>query len=84
MPNDVIAFAVDDGLRQRVGRGLRAKKSGPNVAFIVDFEDIYNDHLKVHFQQRHAIIAGTPGFAENIIPTGTEFNFAGLGFTPII
>lgn len=78
------AGKAEVALRQRVGRGLRAKKAGPNVAFIVDFEDIYNDHLKVHFQQRHAIIAGTPGFAENIIPTGTEFNFAGLGFTPTI
>lgn len=78
------AGKAEVALRQRVGRGLRAKKTGPNVAFIVDFEDIYNDHLKVHFQQRHAIIAGTPGFAENIIPTGTEFNFAGLGFTPTI
>ena len=78
------AGKAEVALRQRVGRGLRAKKSGPNVAFIVDFEDIYNDHLKVHFQQRHSIIAGTPGFAENIIPTGTEFNFAGLGFTPTI
>lgn len=78
------AGKAEVALRQRVGRGLRAKKTGPNVAFIVDFEDIYNDHLKVHFQQRHAIIAGTPGFAENIIPTGTEFNFAGLGFTPVI
>lgn len=78
------AGKAEVALRQRVGRGLRAKKTGPNVAFIVDFEDIYNDHLKVHFQQRHAIIAGTPGFAENIISTGTEFNFAGLGFTPTI
>ena len=78
------AGKAEVALRQRIGRGLRAKKSGPNVAFIVDFEDIFNDHLKVHYQQRHAIVAGTPGFAENIIPPGTEFNFAGLGFTPTI
>ena len=48
------AGKAEVALRQRVGRGLRAKKTGPNVAFIVDFEDIYNDHLKVHFQQRHS------------------------------
>ncbi|MFX5809068.1 helicase-related protein, partial [Acinetobacter baumannii] len=29
-------------LRQRIGRGLRAKKFGPNVAFIVDFTDQHN------------------------------------------
>ena len=78
------AGKAEVALRQRIGRGLRAKKKGPNVAFIVDFEDVFNDHLKVHYQQRHAIVAGTPGFAENIIPPGTEFNFAGLGFTPTI
>lgn len=71
-------------LRQRIGRGLRAKKSGPNVAFVVDFEDIYNDHLKLHYQQRHSIVAGTPGFVTNIILPGTEFDFAGLGFVPVI
>lgn len=78
------AGKAEVALRQRVGRGLRAKKSGPNVAFIVDFEDIYNDHLKVHYQQRHSIIAGTPGFAENILPACAEFDFAGLGFVPVI
>lgn len=78
------AGKAEVALRQRIGRGLRAKKSGPNVAFIVDFEDIFNDHLKVHYQQRHAIVSGTPGFAENIIPTGTDFNYAGLGFVPVV
>ena len=78
------AGKAEVALRQRIGRGLRAKKSGPNVAFIVDFEDIFNDHLKVHYQQRHAIVAGTPGFAENIIPPGIDFDYAGLGFVPVI
>ena len=78
------AGKAEVALRQRIGRGLRAKKSGPNVAFIVDFDDIFNDHLKVHYQQRHAIVAGTPGFAENIIPPGTDFDYAGLGFVPVI
>lgn len=69
-------------LRQRVGRGLRAKKAGPNVAFIVDFQDTFNDHLKNHFHQRQHIISTTEGFGERIIPDGTEFQFAKLGFSP--
>ena len=35
-------------LRQRIGRGLRAKKSGPNVALIVDFDDPFNSYTKAH------------------------------------
>lgn len=68
-------------LRQRIGRGLRAKKLGPNVCLVVDFEDAYNGHLKAHAQQRRAIIEGTPGFAENILPAGVDFDFEGLGLT---
>lgn len=77
------AGKAEVALRQRVGRGLRAKKKGPNVAFIVDFEDIYNDHLKGHYQQRFGIINSTPGFAENILPGGSSFDYVGLGFTPV-
>lgn len=67
-------------LRQRIGRGLRAKKSGPNVCFVVDFHDDGNQHLKDHAKQRHAIIQGTPGFAEGILPEGADFPYAELGF----
>jgi superfamily II DNA or RNA helicase len=67
-------------LRQRVGRGLREKKSGPNVAFIVDFADDFNTHLRGHARERRSIIESTPGFAENIV---TDFNFAELGLTRI-
>lgn len=64
-------------LRQRIGRGLREKKNGlPNVAFIVDFADDFNNHLKGHYRQRRAIIEGTPGFAENIV---TDFDYVGCG-----
>lgn len=64
-------------LRQRIGRGLREKKSGlPNVAFIIDFADGFNTHLSSHAKQRRAIIEGTPGFAENIVD---DFDFAGCG-----
>lgn len=67
-------------LRQRIGRGLRFKKHGPNVAFVVDFNDSSNDHLRLHSLQRRAIIEGTEGFCENIIANDSDFDFEGLGF----
>lgn len=66
-------------LRQRIGRGLRAKKTGANVCFVVDFEDGYNNHLTRHAAQRRAIIEATPGFAENILPSGRDFDYSSLG-----
>ena len=66
-------------LRQRIGRGLRAKKNGPNVAFIVDFTDEHNSHLKEHAKTRQQIVQTTPGFAENVLIAGSDFDFAGLG-----
>lgn len=64
-------------MRQRIGRGLREKKGGfPNVAFIVDFADDFNTHLKGHYKQRRAIIESTPGFAENIVD---DFDYVGCG-----
>lgn len=68
-------------LRQRIGRGLRAKKKGPNVAFIVDFADGHNEHLTKHYLQRRNIVESTKGFAENILPANVEFDYEGLGFT---
>jgi len=67
-------------LRQRIGRGLREKKSGPNVAFIVDFADGHNEHLLKHYLQRRSIVEGTPGFGENIVK---DFDFTSLGFSPV-
>lgn len=67
-------------LRQRIGRGLRAKKSGPNVALVVDFNDTNNSHLHGHSLQRFSIIKSTPGFAEQFLPTGYDFDMEGLGF----
>lgn len=61
------AGKAEEGLRQRVGRGLREKKVGPNFAFVLDFEDVCNKHLSEHFRQRQSIIKATPGFAENIV-----------------
>lgn len=68
------------GQRQRIGRGLREKKNGtPNVAFIVDFEDKGNSHLRTHARTRRKIIEQTPGFVENILPPGRDFDFEALG-----
>ena len=63
--------------RQRIGRGLREKKFGPNVCFVVDFADDHNNHLKTHYRTRRAIVESTPGFAENIVE---DFDYIGLGF----
>jgi superfamily II DNA or RNA helicase len=60
------------GHRQRIGRGLRAKKTGPNVAFILDFSDELNMTLREHATMRRAIVEGTPGFAENVL-TAADF-----------
>lgn len=70
-------------LRQRIGRGLRAKKKGPNVAFVFDFEDSFNNHLIGHAQTRKAIVLGTPGFAENVLPAGHDFDMKALGFAKV-
>lgn len=67
-------------LRQRIGRGLRAKKNMPNYAFIVDFSDHWNDHTKEHALQRQNIIKTTDGFKENIVD---DFDFESLGFVKV-
>jgi superfamily II DNA or RNA helicase len=54
-------------LRQRIGRGLRAKKTGANICFIVDFSDKLNTTLRDHARTRRAIVEATPGFAEGIV-----------------
>lgn len=53
--------------RQRIGRGLRAKKSGPNVCFVLDFNDEHNNTLKEHALTRRLIVNKTPGFMENVV-----------------
>lgn len=63
-------------LRQRIGRGLRAKKNGPNVCFIADYSVELNSHLREHARQRRAIIEATPGFAEQILPAGKDFDWS--------
>lgn len=66
--------------RQRIGRGLRAKKSGPNVAFILDFTDEHNRHLHRHALERRRIVEETPGFAENIVD---RFDYEAFGFCKV-
>jgi superfamily II DNA or RNA helicase len=67
-------------LRQRIGRGARAKKSGPNRFAVVDFDDPWNSHTKEHALQRRSIVDSTPGFAENVLPDGADFDFVELGW----
>jgi superfamily II DNA or RNA helicase len=55
------------GFRQRIGRGLRSKPTGPNICLVVDFMDEHNVHLNDHFRERLKIIRETPGFAENLV-----------------
>ncbi|AZU99956.1 DNA helicase [Enterococcus phage vB_EfaM_Ef2.3] len=40
---------------QRVGRGLRKKKTGENKVEVFDFYDLTNKHLKKHSEQRRKI-----------------------------
>jgi superfamily II DNA or RNA helicase len=53
---DCLIIAVGDRsalkLIQRVGRGLRKKKSGDNRVQILDFMDLMNSHLKRHSTSR--------------------------------
>lgn len=70
--------------RQRIGRGLRAKKKGPNICFVMDFMDEHNSHLQKHAIQRRAIITQTEGFAENLIPAGQVWNPIDYGFERVV
>lgn len=63
-------------LRQRIGRGLRAKKDGPNVCFVVDYSTTGNSTLRDHGHQRRQIIEGTPGFVEGILAPNADFDWS--------
>jgi superfamily II DNA or RNA helicase len=60
-------------LRQRIGRGLRSKKTGPNIAFIADYSCNENTTLWEHARQREAIVRNTPGFCEGILTDDEDF-----------
>jgi superfamily II DNA or RNA helicase len=72
------AGKAEVALRQRIGRGLREKKFGPNVCFIIDFADPLNNHLRSHSHARQQIILDTEGFKEGIVE---DFDFPGMGFS---
>ncbi|MCP1540081.1 DEAD/DEAH box helicase [Methylorubrum extorquens] len=59
-------------LRQRIGRGLRAKKGGPNICFVSDYSAHPNAHLAGHARERRSIIESTPGFVEGILKPGSQ------------
>ena len=61
------AGKTEVALRQRIGRGLRAKKSGPNVCFVIDFDDPWSKHTATHALMRRNVILNTPGFAEGMV-----------------
>jgi superfamily II DNA or RNA helicase len=67
-------------LRQRIGRGLREKKKGPNVCLIIDYQDETNNHLRKHAYSRRQIVEQTPGFVENILAANDDFDYEKLGF----
>lgn len=54
-------------LRQRIGRVLRKKKKGPNVAFVIDYSCNHATVLRDHARQRQNIVQSTPGFVEGIV-----------------
>ena len=60
------AGRAEVALRQRIGRGLRAKKKGPNVCFIVDIDDDFTNHPISHAAQRRAFVLNTPEFNEGV------------------
>lgn len=60
-------------LRQRIGRGLRYKKKGPNITFIADYSINLNNTLRDHARKREAIVRQTPGFVEGILPANENF-----------
>ncbi|UBM12778.1 DEAD/DEAH box helicase [Cupriavidus metallidurans] len=66
--------------RQRIGRGARAKKVGPNIFFVVDFRDEVNNHLRGHARERLEVIESTPGFAEGLVE---DFPYEALGLQRI-
>ena len=67
-------------LRQRIGRGLRAKKVGPNICFIIDFMDMSNNHLKKHSQMRREVVEDTDGFRQGVV---SSFSYGKHGLKQI-
>ncbi len=64
-------------VRQRIGRGLRRKKAGPNICYVVMFQDSWNNHTNSHSLECKRIILDTPGFVDGIVE---DFDMAADGF----
>lgn len=64
-------------VRQRIGRGLRRKKTGPNICYVVMFQDSWNNHTNSHSLECKRIILDTPGFVDGIVE---DFDMAADGF----
>ena len=47
---------------QRIGRGMRNKKDGPNEVYIVDFVDFSHKYLTAHSLERFQAIRNEPGY----------------------
>jgi superfamily II DNA or RNA helicase len=71
-------------LRQRIGRGLREKKKGPNVVPVWDYKDRGNKHLQNHSLSRQKAVKDTPGFVENVLLDGKDFDYEALGFRKLV
>jgi superfamily II DNA or RNA helicase len=67
---------TEEGLRQRIGRALRAKKAGPNIAYVVDFTDRHHHLTRNHAIRRRRVIETTEGFAEGILAPGADFDWS--------
>ena len=63
-------------LRQRIGRGLRAKKNGPNVCFVSDYSTLINICISDHTRQRRQIIKDTEGFGAQVLEPGRDFDWS--------
>lgn len=61
--------------RQKIGRGLRAKKVGVNQCFVIDFIDSNNKHLRKHSFERKAIIMETDGFKQGVLEHHQPFPY---------
>lgn len=62
-------------LRQRIGRGLRAKETGPNIVFVLDFLDSHHINLYEHSKERLHVIKATSGFKDSLIDATEEFPY---------
>lgn len=69
------AGKAETAYRQRIGRGLRKKATGPNVCFFMDFEDSHNEYLYQHYRERLGIIKATEGFRDCLIGPEEAFPY---------